>query len=680
MTESKNPLPKADRSSQLQRKSIAVFQSFLPVDSFVFRDERVDDAGVDGSLEILIDGNYTNMRTQVQLKSRQLKNAAKSGVVSLPSIETSNFNYLLNGSLGLYVLYVEETHELFYEWADEENRRRIEKDSEWRNQDNISIPLQELNKSALTNIHDKVRRKARLFRDISESLARTPSNDNISVSINPETLESENSVEIENIIISSGITLVAAGYSNIVLEKLDLISPKANADARFKLISGYANYATGRYQIALGLVAESIISGDLKDEDKKFAEGLHLSCKLNLGLITDNEYFREAENQSSGDEILEAETKLQKLAILFRSTESRGDDTLREIEELKNKIIASSKSPESLKLSTRVKYLEIIGFDSIRGILGEIFKIGARRNGNILVPLDTQLQDLSLVFQKFENWNKEADNLIQDAISIGHPIFAADALVTKAFIILGGIISKISFAEFEDGSEDQNSIQNDTLFVLELSNQALTIYKQANMIEGEVRTQLIMAQAFEIRSQVDAAKNLAQGVLIRSKYLGYKRHVETAEGILAGNTLFTKNIQSVRDMLRKKDAGEYDASALNTDEEIQHCADFMMETYQIPSERRENVLIDVFSLRDLAKEKTQWCKYIEIFQSLKHTFSPNTIYLKNPNRNVKCSKLGYVVDRRIPDWVGQIEEFKKTYCHSCQDRKPGGNTETEIPK
>jgi hypothetical protein len=676
MTNERNPLPKADLQSQQERKSIVSFQSFLPEDRFVFRDERITDAGVDGSLEILIEGSYTNMRAQVQLKSQEKKEARLDGISTL-SIKTSNFNYLLNGPLGLYILYIVETNELFYAWADDENSRRIGNDSDWRDQKEISIPFQELNILSLDILYDRILQKARLYREVSESLARAPSNDNIFVSINPETLEIENSVEIEKILISAGITLVAAGYSKIVLEKLSLVSAKACADARFKLISGYANYATGRYQIASGLVAESIVSGDLKDEDRKFAEGLYLSCQLNLGLITDDEYFREAENQSSGDEILEAEAKLQKLAILFRSTGDKSDDILREIEELKNKIIASCRSPESLKLSTRVKYLEIIGFDSIRGILGEIFKIGARRNGNILVSLDNQLQNLSIVFQKLENWNQEANNLIQDAINVGHPIFAADALITKAFIILGGIITKISFAEFEDSFEDQNSIDKDTLFVLDLSNQALTIYKQANMIEGEVRTQLIMAQAFEIRSQVDAAKNLAQGVLIRSKYLGYKRHVETAEEILSGNTLFTKNIQSVRDMLRKKDVGEYAPSALNTDEERQHLADFMMETYQIPSERRKNVLIDVFSLRDIAKEKTQWCKYIEVFQNLKHTFSPDTIYVENPNRHVKCSKLGYVVDHRLPDWVGQIEEFKKKHCYSCQDRKPGENIETE---
>jgi hypothetical protein len=65
MNNNRNPLPKADSNSQLERKSIMSFQKMLPTDQFVYRDERADDSGVDGSLEILIDGCSTNMRAQV---------------------------------------------------------------------------------------------------------------------------------------------------------------------------------------------------------------------------------------------------------------------------------------------------------------------------------------------------------------------------------------------------------------------------------------------------------------------------------------------------------------------------------------------------------------------------------------------------------------------------------------
>ena len=95
-SENLGPLPKADHNAELQRRSIAVFQASLAPDKFVFRDERIDDAGVDGSLEVLVDGQYTNLRSQVQLKSTDSRDRNADGSVSVP-VRVANLNYLLNG-------------------------------------------------------------------------------------------------------------------------------------------------------------------------------------------------------------------------------------------------------------------------------------------------------------------------------------------------------------------------------------------------------------------------------------------------------------------------------------------------------------------------------------------------------------------------------------------------------
>jgi hypothetical protein len=161
MNTQNNPLPKADIYSQTQRESIDKFSNLLPKNMFVFRDERVDDAGVDGSLEILIDDCYSNMRAQVQLKSQQEKTTRKDGTVILEKIETSNFNYLLNGNLGIYILYTKNTDELFYAWATEENHHRQKTNSHWRNQGTISIPVKKLDIFCLQEIYDKIHRETR---------------------------------------------------------------------------------------------------------------------------------------------------------------------------------------------------------------------------------------------------------------------------------------------------------------------------------------------------------------------------------------------------------------------------------------------------------------------------------------------------------------------------------------
>ncbi|MBE9226444.1 DUF4365 domain-containing protein [Phormidium sp. LEGE 05292] len=670
MTDIHNPLPKADRYSQSQRRSILSFQKVLPAELFVFRDERVDDAGVDGSLEILIDGCYTNMRAQVQLKSSQKKNAKQDGIVMLAGIETSNFNYLLNGQLGLYVLYVEETDELFYVWAADENRRRIKMDSDWKSKKEISIPLQELNELAIYSIYERIRREAELRREILEALAHAPTNDNISVSINPESLKSNNSVEIEKVLGSSGMTLVAAGYSNLVIEKLNLVSQKASVEPRFKLISAYANYSTGRYQLALGAVADAMISNELKTEDRRFAEKIHLACQTNLGMITSEQYFQEMEAKATDDELLDAEIKLHKLIDRFRSQMERDEEVLYQIKELKRKIITSANSPYNLKLGVRVKYLEIIGFDAIREILSEIFKANARKDSRIIVPLIDQIYDCKKAFNRFEEYYEEATSLIQDAINIGHPIFLADALSTKGFISLMVLISKIAFMEFEGSYIDQSTIQKDTLLILDCCEKAQKIYKQANMIEGEVRIQLIMAQAFEVMGQIESARNLAQGVFGKAKFLGYKRHIETANEICSGKSFFSKHIQNLREMLRQKKSDKYDPSALETEEDIQHSANFLMATYKIPEDRRKYVVKDLLCIRDNTREKNHWCRHIEIQQDLTHSSSPTTLYAEDPNRRVVCSKFDCFVDKLSPEWIDLIKEFKEINCSNCLDREP----------
>jgi hypothetical protein len=673
MTDTRNPLPKADDNSRLQRQSLVSLQEILPKDLFIFRDERVDDAGVDGSLEILIDGCYTNMRAQFQLKSTAERNARQDGVMTFP-IETSNFNYLLNGPLGLYILYIEKTNNLYYAWAADENRRRIEIKSDWSSQESISIPLQEINKLEISKIYKKIRLESELRREIVEALAHAPTNDNISVSISPETLKIENSVEIEKVLNSAGMTLVASGYSNLVLEKLKLISQKASSEARFKLIGAYANHSTGRYQLAIGEVSEAIISNDLRKEDQKFAKRIHLACQANLGMVTTAQYFQEVEAIAVDDELESAEITLERLVDQFRSQMERDDKVLNEIQELKDKVINSDKAPNSLKLGVRIKYLEGMGFDAIREIFSEIFKASARRNSRIHVSLGDQIADLRNALCTFKEWDNEASILIQDSIAVGHPIFSADAFVTKAFISLMGIVSKIAFMESEESPLDHSIIQSDVLLILGWCEKAQKTYQQANMLEGDVRTQLIMAQAFEVMGQMESAKNLAQGVLGKAKLLGYKRHIDTASEVIEGRTLFFRHIQSIREILRQKESDEYDPSVLETEEDIQDYVNFMMETYKIPEQRRENVVVDILCMRETFIEKSLWCKHIEIHQNLTHTLSSAAIYAENPNRRAVCSKFDYFVDKLSLDWVDLIKDVKNMYCSNCLDREPGNTT------
>lgn len=524
-----------------------------------------------------------------------------------------------------------------------------------------------MNILSLDIIYDRILQKATLYREVSESLARAPSNDNISVFINPETLEIENSVEIEKILSSAGITLVASGYANIVIEKIKLISQKASTEARFRLINAYAHYSTGRFSIALGFVGEAIISSDLEAEDMNFAERLHLLCKLNLGLINYDEYFREADARVSRDVLLSAVAKFQKLADEFKLQKFGHKKTLAEIEKLKNLIITSNRSSYSLSLSTKVRYLGVVAYDSIREVFAVIFQPGIVRD-SYTIALDAQLYNLETILQKLTNWSQEADNLIRDSISVNHPIITADAILAKSLVLLNVLASKIYLVESAGEYEDLYCVQNDTLLILNLIDKALKIYKRANILDDEIKASLIMAHVFEVRNQLDSAKSIAERAIVKANYLGYEYLVQTAQNILDGNTIFSRNIDNRPEILKSI---ENDLSILDTEDGIVRYANLIMETFKIPSEHIENVIVGILCDRDMKKEKRQWCHHIELDASLRRSASPDTIYAENPNRRIRCLKFSYVVDNSSPDWIVQLEEFKKMYCCDCSYQEPG---------
>lgn len=139
------PLPQSDRNRELQELSLRAFRQILTVDRFVVRDERIDDAGVDASLELLINGRFTNMRAQIQLKSTDKLEINNDGSVSL-SIAVSNLNYLLNGASPLYILFVVPRNELRFVWARDERRRIDQENPSWMQQETITIRFKNLNR------------------------------------------------------------------------------------------------------------------------------------------------------------------------------------------------------------------------------------------------------------------------------------------------------------------------------------------------------------------------------------------------------------------------------------------------------------------------------------------------------------------------------------------------------
>ncbi|ADO70285.1 DUF4365 domain-containing protein [Stigmatella aurantiaca] len=160
------PLPRAERSNELERECIAELQRRLPVDRLVFRREGSDDFGVDGALELLVGGFATNFRADAQLKATDHPQFNRDGTLSL-AVDVSNLNYLLNGLSPIYLLYVAPMGEIFYAWGQDEKRRIETSSSRWREQKTVVVRFaRRMDVAGVDDICERIREESSIRRSL----------------------------------------------------------------------------------------------------------------------------------------------------------------------------------------------------------------------------------------------------------------------------------------------------------------------------------------------------------------------------------------------------------------------------------------------------------------------------------------------------------------------------------
>jgi len=95
-----------------------------------------------------------------------------------------------------------------------------------------------------------------------------------------------------------------------------------------------------------------------------------------------------------------------------------------------------------------------------------------------------------------------------------------------------------------------------------------------------------------------------------------------------------------------------------------------MEASSLPADRFPVVERDCHSLRDVARERVNWCRFINVVQDLGHLRSPHTMFLSDPTRYCICEYYGHRSAIGSPDWKTVIRAFKDAYCVGCESRNP----------
>jgi hypothetical protein len=682
-TEDMGPLPGGDRQDTLQQLSLKALRNLLPEDRFLFRRESEDDKGVDGTLEAKLkvriataEGGeevrpvFTNCRAHVQLKSTDSGNQNQDGSVSY-QIETRNLNYLLNGSCPVYFLWIDATGEMRYAWARDEWRRLDAENPEWQRQGKFTVRFRDvLDAKAVEAIHERVIKEARFGREIHETLARSSLAERVAVSINPQTLASDDPQEIFGWITSSGMTIVSSGYGGLVTEWLNVLCPAQRRDARVQLVAAFAQASLGRYQAALGHLAEALMGrAGLSASDQRVLDYLQDVCRYQTGGMDQAEYLRRERLRAEhriGTSAAEHRMEVLRLERLNEFDRRRRAEFLQPMRETCREIQSAPDAAPAQKILARLNMMFAGGDDLVGRFTNGVMQMRARQDMGF-PPHEADRQAGRDVAAAWQRWSNDAGKLIREAEAERHPLLLAEAMTVRLTVYQGFLATHRMMATAGGTTWEPDAALCGAL--AREVEQVMEVFRRAGSLEGETRAKLLLADFRYLVGDRKSAQLLAEEALVVAQAMCFSRLESHAREYTDGPTSF-EQFQATIAARRAQD--EDMLLANDTDDRLRELALSSLEAMRLPADRLPVAEREWQSLRLIARERVGWCRHINLMQDKSHTLHPATCYLTDPPRFCVCEKHGYEANIRDPDPEAVINAFKKAYCDGCADRDPKG--------
>jgi hypothetical protein len=665
-TEALGPLPIADNNGELQRRSFDAFRAALPTARFLFRDEGTDDAGVDASIELLIDSRYTNLRAQVQLKGTASEENNEDGSISL-AVRTATLNYLLNGPSPIFILYIFPRNELRFAWARDERRRLDQANRDWMQQETVTIRFEQpITETSLEEIHLRIRQEAQLQRRIHDQIGRAGAGERVVTSIDPQTLNNTDPDQAAQLLLTAGVTIVSAGYAEPVKHLFGLLRPSDARLPRIKLVHAYADYATGRFQLALAQLGEvELVRAELPANDQQLLTYLRDACAYQTGRIDSDEYRRRLEEQTGGlADGLNASYTISSLRVaLFGQADlAAREEILSQMRTAVERVTSDVDITEAFKIHVKLILLESEGHQSLLTSLEEMHRARLRQELRQEVDIVALLKAHR---NRWADWERSADAMLQEALALRNPLLVADALAVRLIIRIANLMHiRLLTPIFGVPTDLPEEIM---LIPKRDAEQAMAIYSAADQLEGELRIRIALADLLALAGQREEAEEIARDVLPKAQAMGYAAIEEKAQMLLTGNTIpdfYARNAEI---------ANTQDSDfrlAVESDEGVREFALDLLAAYDLPQERLPVLERECQSFRAIAIERLKWCQHIELIENLKHTDRKDTLYSVDPLRRCFCSLHKYESAIESTDWVSLIKAFKGAYCEGCPDRQP----------
>lgn len=658
------PLPEVDVYNKNQHRSLTRLNSTL-IDDLRFRDERIDDFGVDGTIEVHLAGKATNIRSDVQLKSRERDERNADNSLSFKA-EVPNLVYLLNGRSPLYVIYVLDTDTLLYLWVRDEIVRIEADNATWKDQGHVTVRFRTvLDASACEELRDRILREGVLRRQVSEFVSKAAGG-TIQLSIDTATFKVAKRDDIASLIAKHGIALVSSGAPQEVMEKASGLTSTERELPAVALSLGYAEYTRGRYAASDGhLAAARLRESELAPKQRVLLLLLSNACDLEFGRITRDEYLTNEAKIVGDTGPLARQLKAKVLwdAYLADRHPDRVEAFVASLQALLDESVSDANDSAENRFQLRMALLTA----RTEALVSELLTINAQ--GQIADRIDlTWTPQARKPSEWKEQWSTLLDQqteLAAEAIRINNPMLMGRA---KALLALAEfqrlLMERLMAVPLETALPDQKPQIYSLMPAIDAAQQLAT---SVGDIEESIRLTLRLADMYMALGNDDAAKGLAAGALARARALRLGRLVDQAEALTRGEW-FVRTYEEQLRAVREQDDDEL--LAAETDEAIDTLARSTVHTMGLPSDRLGAIRADHEAMRLLASERLSFCKHLGVKQNLEHTLRPETFYAEAPDQVCHCALYDTESTAASKDARRLVQEFKAQVCNGCSSRSP----------
>jgi len=182
-----------------------------------------------------------------------------------------------------------------------------------------------------------------------------------------------------------------------------------------------------------------------------------------------------------------------------------------------------------------------------------------------------------------------------------------------------------------------------------------------------LRLNMLRADFLEIIGDLACAKELAARIWPEAEAMGFADIAERARELLDDRTIL---MEFERDWNRFKHTDEDISFGNLSDQELRVFARDGLESLGLPPDRLEVLEQYCKSLREVARERSSWCRHLEMLEDMRQTRNPATAFSVLPSRKCVCVKLGYETENVSSDAQALISDLKRLYCGNCKDRNP----------